>query len=80
MDEIRSSAQSLEEQAAQCDSESAVLENDIFHADQNITRIKGEIEQSLAGDIEFEQNINRHLELVETKRNWLNSRKKPSAA
>ncbi len=68
MDEIRSSAQSLEEQAAQCDSESAVLENDIFHADQNITRIKGEIEQSLAGDIEFEQNINRHLELVETKK------------
>jgi chromosome segregation protein len=68
MEEIRNSAQSLEEQAAQCDSEAAVLRNDIFHNNESIIRIKNEIEQSQAGDREFEQNINQRIEAIESKK------------
>jgi len=68
IDEIRNNAKSLEEQAARFDSEAAVLRNDIFHTDESIERIKEEIEQSRAGDREFEQDINNRLGMIENKK------------
>ncbi|MDD2362053.1 MAG: chromosome segregation protein SMC [Oscillospiraceae bacterium] len=68
MDEVRRSSQSLGDQAAGCDSEAAVLRNDIFHNDENIARIRGEIEQSHAGDKEFEEDIRRRMEDIENKK------------
>ncbi|MDD4546970.1 MAG: AAA family ATPase, partial [Oscillospiraceae bacterium] len=68
MDEVRRTAQVLEDEAARCDSEAAVLKNDIFHNDESIERIRGEIEQSHAGDKEFEEDIRRRIEDVENKK------------
>lgn len=68
MEEIRRSAQLLEDEAARCDSEAAVLRNDIYHNGESIARIRGEIEQSHAGEKEFEVDIQRRLETIETKK------------
>ncbi len=68
MEEIRRNAQSLEEQAAQCDSEAAVLENDIYHNSENIERIRGEIEQSQIGDKQIEEEAANHLKDIEAKK------------
>lgn len=57
MDEIRRAAGALEEQAAGCDSQVAVLENDIFHNTENITRIQGEIEADKQGNAHIDEDI-----------------------
>lgn len=57
MDEIRRAAGALEEQAAGCDSQIAVLENDIFHNNENITRIQGEIEAAKEGNAHIDEDI-----------------------
>lgn len=67
-EEIRRGAQSLEEEATHCDGDAAVLRNDIFHNNENITRIRGEIEKSSAGGQEFDEEIERRLKEVEEKK------------
>ncbi len=49
MDEIRRGGQLLEEQAALLDSQAAVRRNDRMHNEENIKRMKGEIDASFAG-------------------------------
>ncbi len=57
MDEIRRAAAALEEQAAGYDSQVAVLNNDIFHNNENIARIRGEITASEEGNAHLEEDI-----------------------
>ncbi len=57
MDDIRRAAAALEEQAALCDGQVAVLHNDIFHNNENITRIRGEIAAADEGDAHIEETI-----------------------
>ena len=54
IDEARREGASLEEQAAGKDAEASVLKNDILHNGENVTRIRGEIEQGRlsGGDLE----------------------------
>ena len=64
MDEVRRRGQSLEEEAARCDAEAAVLRNDIFHNEENITRIRGEITQSEAGGQGLDEDIRLKTEEI----------------
>ena len=57
MDEIRRAASALEEQAAVCDSQVAVLRNDIFHNNENIQRIEGEIVAADEGNAHLDDEI-----------------------
>ncbi len=61
MDEVRRAAASLEEQAALCDGQVAVLHNDIYHNNENIARIRGEIAAADEGDAATEQVIASRL-------------------
>ncbi len=61
MDEVRRAASALEEQAALCDGQVAVLNNDIFHNNENITRIRGEIATADDGDAQIEETIASRL-------------------
>ena len=64
MDEIRRAASALEEQAASCDSQVAVLHNDIFHNNENIQRIEGEIAAADEGDAHIDDEIAaRHADI-----------------
>ncbi len=67
MDEIRRAGAALEEQAAVCDSQVAVLNNDIFHNNENIARIRGEIESADEGDANIEQTIAARLADIQTQ-------------
>ena len=67
MDEVRRAAAALEEQAAVCDSQVAVLNNDIFHNNENIARIRGEIELADEGDAHIEETIAARTADIETK-------------
>ncbi|HJD23029.1 MAG TPA: chromosome segregation protein SMC, partial [Firmicutes bacterium] len=68
IEEVRRGAQALEEEAARCDGDAAVLRNDIYHNTDNISRLQEEIEQSRAGGQEFDREIARLLQEVEEKR------------
>ncbi len=57
MDEVRRQAAVLEEQAATCDSQIAVLQNDIFHNGENIRRIEGEIAAADEGSAHIEEEV-----------------------
>ena len=57
MDEVRRSAQALEEEAARRDGEAAVLGNDLFHNGENIARIRAEMEQAESGKQTLEADI-----------------------
>ncbi len=61
MDEVRRAASALEEQAALCDGQVAVLHNDIYHNNENIARIRGEIATADEGDATIEQAIASRL-------------------
>ncbi len=61
MDEVRRAAAALEEQAALCDGQVAVLNNDIYHNNENIMRIRGEIATADEGDATIEQTIAARL-------------------
>ncbi len=61
MDDIRRAAAALEEQAALCDGQVAVLNNDIYHNNENITRIRGEIATADEGDAHIEQTVAARL-------------------
>ena len=68
MDEVRRSAQALEEEAARRDGEAAVLGNDLFHNGENIARIRAEMEQAESGKQTLEADIVRHQEDIAQKR------------
>ena len=68
IEEVRRGAQALEEEAARCDGDAAVLRNDIFHNTDNIARLQEEIEQSRAGGRDFDREIARLLGEAEEKR------------
>ena len=68
MDEIRRAAAALEEQAAACDSQVAVLRNDIFHNNENIERIQGEIAASDEGDAHIDEEITHREEEIESRK------------
>lgn len=59
MDEIRRSAQALEEEATRRDGEAAVLSNDLFHNGENIARIRSEMEETESGKQTLEADIVR---------------------
>ena len=68
IEEVRRGAQALEEEAARCDGDAAVLRNDIYHNTDNIARLQEEIEQSRAGGQEFDREIARLLDEAEEKK------------
>ncbi len=57
MDEVRRDAAALEEQAGGYDSRVAVLQNDIFHNNENIARIESEIADTETGDQHIAEDI-----------------------
>ena len=68
MDEVRRAAAALEEQAAQCDSQTAVLRNDIFHNNENIQRIEGEIAAADEGNANIDREIAARFEEITQKK------------
>ena len=69
MDEVRRAASALEEQAAVCDSQVAVLRNDIFHNNENIQRVEGEIAAADEGNLHIDEEIaHRHEDIESRKR------------
>ena len=68
MDEVRRAAAALEEQAAQCDSQTAVLRNDIFHNNENIQRIEGEITATDEGSAHIDEEIAARFEEITQKK------------
>ena len=68
MDEVRRAASALEEQAALCDSQVAVLRNDIFHNNENVQRVEGEIASAEEGNLHIDEEIaQRYKEIEERK-------------
>ena len=59
MDEIRRAAGQLEEEAARCDGDAAVLQNDAFHNTETIARIREDIRREEEGDAHIEEEIAR---------------------
>ncbi|MBR3289930.1 MAG: AAA family ATPase, partial [Clostridia bacterium] len=57
MDEQRRLAAELDEEAVRRDSEVAVRRNDIVHNEENMTRIRGDLEQIDAGDKQLEEEL-----------------------
>ena len=77
MDEIRRAASALEEQAASCDSQVAVLHNDIFHNNENIQRIEGEIAAADEGDAHIDDEIAaRHADIESHRRSIADAEQK----
>lgn len=68
MDEVRRAGAALEEQAALCDSQVAVLENDIYHNNENIQRIQGEIASADEGAAHMDEEIAHRLEDIQVRR------------
>ncbi len=68
MDEVRRAATALEEQAAQCDSQTAVLRNDVFHNNENIQRIEGEIASADEGNAHIDREIAARFEEITQKK------------
>ncbi len=68
MDEVRRAAAALEEQAAQCDSQTAVLRNDIFHNNENIQRIEGEIVSADEGNANIDREIAARFDEIAEKK------------
>ncbi len=74
MDEIRNRCSSLEEDAAKKDGEVSVLQNDIRHNEENITRVRGEIEQNSLFGADLEQNIAQKKQQIEGKQTFIQSK------
>lgn len=68
MDEVRRAATALEEQAARCDSQTAVLRNDVFHNNENIQRIEGEIASADEGNAHIDREIAARFEEITQKK------------
>ncbi|MBQ4332827.1 MAG: chromosome segregation protein SMC [Clostridia bacterium] len=68
MDEVRRAAAALEEQAAVCDSQVAVLRNDIFHNNENIQRVEGEIAAADEGNLHIDEEIAHRFEDITARK------------
>ena len=68
MDELRRLAAELEEDAVRRESEVAVRRNDIAHNEENMTRIRGDLEQIDAGDKQLEEELAARKTDVDTRR------------
>ena len=73
-DEIRNRCASLEEEAAKKDGEVSVLQNDIRHNEENIARIRGEIEQNSLSGTGLEQDIALKKQQIQEKQEFLRSK------
>lgn len=71
IDEIRNRCASLDEEAARKDGESSVLRNDIRHNEENISRLKKEIEQNNVTGGNLENTIAERRELIRQKREYI---------
>ena len=68
MDEVRRASAALEEQAASCDSQIAVLRNDIFHNNENVQRVEGEIAAAREGNLHIDEEIAHRQADIEARR------------
>ncbi len=68
MDEVRRAASALEEQAAVCDSQVAVLRNDIFHNNENVQRVEGEIAGAEEGNLHIDEEIAQRYKDIEQRK------------
>ena len=76
IDEKRREARELEENAAAFDAQVGVMNNDVFHNNENIERIRGEQEQSVSGDRQLREDIAaREALIVEKQQAAENARK-----
>ncbi len=80
VDEIRQEAAKLEENAAKKDGEASVLQNDILHNDENIERIKREIEQSALSGKDMDNEIEEKNKKIEQKTQYINEKNAESEA
>ena len=65
IEECRGAAGGFEEQAAKKDADAAILRNDIAHNDENIRRIRGEIEQTRQAGEDIERRIAEKKQEIE---------------
>lgn len=80
MDEIRRAAGRLEEEAVRCEGEAAVLRNDIFHNNENISRIQGDIARSEEGGQSIGAEIERHEQEIGEKQKAIHTAEQQSMA
>jgi len=80
VDEIRQEAAKLEETAAKKDGEASVLQNDILHNNENIGRIKREIEQSALSGKNMDDEIEEKNKQITEKTQYINEKNMESAA
>ncbi len=71
VDEIRQEAARQEENAAKKDGEASVLQNDILHNQENIERIRREIEQSAVSSQDMGNEIDEKKKLIEQKTQYI---------
>ena len=72
VDEVRQQSAKLEESAAKKDGEVSVLQNDIFHNNENVERIKAEIEKSTISSRDLDIEIAEKNIQVEKKTKYIN--------
>lgn len=73
-DQIRNQCASLEEEAARKDGEASVLRNDIRHNEENINRIRGEIEQNSVSGGDLEKEIAQKKEQMQEKLDYIKTK------
>ena len=71
VDEIRQQAAGLEESAAKKDGEASVLQNDILHHNENIERIRREIEESNLSGQDMDRDILEKNRQIEEKSQYI---------
>ncbi|MCI1956248.1 MAG: chromosome segregation protein SMC [Oscillospiraceae bacterium] len=73
-DEIRNRSAEMEERAAKKDGEASVLRNDIHHNEENIARIRGEIEQNSVSGGDLEKKIAQKKGQIQEKLDYIKAR------
>ncbi|MDF1495929.1 chromosome segregation protein SMC [Caproiciproducens sp. CPB-2] len=74
VDEIRQEAARQEENAVKKDGEASVLQNDIQHNEENIGRIRKEIEQSAVSSQDMEKEIDQKKTQIRQKTEYINEK------
>ncbi|WP_312693015.1 chromosome segregation protein SMC [Caproiciproducens sp.] len=74
VDEIRQEAAKKEESAAKKDGEASVLQNDILHNQENIERIRREIEQSAVSSKDMENEIEEKKKQILQKTQYIDEK------
>ena len=75
-DEINRRSASLDEQAAQKDGEASVLQNDIKHNEENISRVEEEIRQAEQSGGELESEIAEKKKQIAEKQSYIAAKEK----